>query len=341
MGIFDLIAELKKDPKPERVAKGMYFLAAGCVAGGLWNYLLISQLEDLRRSPFSLPDYFPLLALGVYLLLGLMFFLAGRGIRERAPWGRRLGQISLVLALAAMAGSSGSIGIPEFRRMQMVFALVMFGIPTVFGVLYLGRLPVKSDGFIVDPPDPNGGLSNLVDGDAPSSSPLVPGEAEKYHDSLVPFGLIGTIGAMALGMLAVFVLADQYLNQVPELMFPAFLLVFLSLIAANYLPSPFQRKRKLIASFTGGGGTWYFNGSIPFVRLMVYADGVELRIALQRYFIPYKKMSPPEKKASFFSTGLVIDSDLPGVPSRLKFVGIGMAKIVKTVRENYDQRDTV
>ena len=101
----------------------------------------------------------------------------------------------------------------------------------------------------------------------------------------------------------------------------------------NRIPSPFQKTRRVVASFTGGGGIFLFHGSWPFFRLLVYEDGLEARFMFHCFFIPYDRMAPLPEKAGFFALGLIIRSDLPGVPSRIRFFGFLLSKILDRIHE--------
>jgi hypothetical protein len=66
---------------------------------------------------------------------------------------------------------------------------------------------------------------------------------------------------------------------------------------------------------------------------MVYEDGVEVRVEFHRLFIPYNKMADLPNKIGFFGRGVLIKSDLPGVPSGIRFSGFGMKKILIVLNE--------
>jgi hypothetical protein len=115
---------------------------------------------------------------------------------------------------------------------------------------------------------------------------------------------------------------------------PTFLFIFLTPVFYNFIPSPFERERDRIASYTGGGSMFLFNATWPFFRLLIYGDGVELRVMLHRFFIPYDKLEDLPRKTGFFSRGILIKSDLPGVPSNIRFFGFGMKKILNAINQN-------
>ena len=114
---------------------------------------------------------------------------------------------------------------------------------------------------------------------------------------------------------------------------PAFFIMFFGPIIYNTFPSSFQKERSIVRSFTGGGSISLFHGYWPFFKLMVYHDGLEVRAMFHRYFIPYENMDDIPGKVGFFNRGLLIKSNLPDVPSGIRFSGFGMKKIVAVVNE--------
>ncbi len=62
-----------------------------------------------------------------------------------------------------------------------------------------------------------------------------------------------------------------------------------------------------------------------------------MRAFFQRYFIPYDKMELFSEKGDFSSKHFLIQSDLPGVPSRIRFQGFGMKKVLKTINERRER----
>ena len=115
---------------------------------------------------------------------------------------------------------------------------------------------------------------------------------------------------------------------------PTFLFIFLSPVAYNFLPSSFQKQRNPIESFTGGGSIFLFSGTWPFFKLIVYKDGLEIRVMFHRFFIPYDKMEDFPEKIGFFSRGILIKSNLPSVPSGIRFQGFGMKRVLEIVTQN-------
>jgi hypothetical protein len=127
-------------------------------------------------------------------------------------------------------------------------------------------------------------------------------------------------------------------QAIPALFLLLVLPVFVGPILYNQAASPFEQGRTVVESYTGGGSLFRMNGSWPFFRLLVYADGVELRVMFHRFFIPYDRMDGLPDKTGFFSNGLLFRSDLPGVPSSIRFYGFrakGVLALVKDKRERF------
>jgi hypothetical protein len=123
----------------------------------------------------------------------------------------------------------------------------------------------------------------------------------------------------------------------PLIFFPLFLLIFITPAIYNQTPSRFQKIRQIVSAFTGGGSLSLFNGSWPFFRMLIYGDGLEVRVFFHSYFIPYDKMAEPPRKAGFLSFGLLIKSELPGVPSRIRFSPFGMKKLLSVLNAQRDK----
>ena len=342
MSFLDFIRELRTgEPDPRKAARAMKILGWVCVLGGVWN-CAIYYLAPFDESPFNLPASYPYLALIVFLSLGVIFLLSARGIKEGAPWGKKVGQLAVVLLVASFIGAmffffpvdaiplKGN-DVPIIYIIFLVVFLAQFGVPAYFGIRYLGRLPVKDD-FYSDRRFEPELISQVTDYEVSSGSLTM---HHKYKDSFSPFGLLGTMSLLIAVPLVAILIVEKYAG--PEKMalvfLPAFLFIFLSPVVYNFLSSPFERDRSLVAAYTGGGSFFLFGGSWPFFRLIIYRDGIEVRVMFHRFFIPYDKMDDLPQKVGFFSRGILIKSDLPDVPSNIRFYGFGMNKIVEKLNE--------
>lgn len=342
MSFFDLIRELRKgEPNIKKSAKAMRILGWICVIGAVWNFA-IYFIGPFEESPFNIPDHYPYLALIILLSLGAAFFHSARGISDGASWGKKLGQLAVVLLVGVVIGATFFIfpddAIPsEPQGVSIIFIIFMvifsaqFFVPAYFGVRYLGRLPLKGNVY----PD-HRFESDTISSARPNRTDMGGQTAhDKYKDALLPFGVIGTFALLIAIPMLVILIVEKFARPegLPILFAPTFFLVFFSPIIYNYIPSPFERERDIISKHTGGGSIFLFSGSWPFFRLLIYSDGVEVRVMLHRFFIPYDKLEDLPGKIGFFSRGILIKSDLPGVPSNIRFFGFGMKKILNEMNE--------
>lgn len=342
MDFFDLINELRKGkPDIKKAEKAMKVLGWICVVGAVWNFA-IYFIAPFKESPFKLPAQYPYLALTSLLFLGTLFFRAARGIKEMESWGKKTGQVAIVLLIVVFFGfmfyvfPSNAIPMHDstFSIIFIIFiaiAFAQFAVPAFLGVRYLGRLPVQDDNY-----DARRYRSdNLAQTHTINNQREVSASNKQYKDSPFPFGIIGTFAIM----MAVFMVAILFVEKlggpelIPYVFLPAFFIMFFGPVIYNTFPSSFQKERSIVRSFTGGGSISLFHGSWPFFKLMVYHDGLEIRAMFHRYFIPYDKMDNIPDKVGFFNRGLLIKSDLPDVPSGIRFSGFGMKKIVEVVNE--------
>lgn len=339
MDFFDIIKELRKGKADiQKASKAMKILGWVCIIGGIWN-ALFDFIFPFGDNPFNLPPSYPYLALAAGIFLGFLFFLSSKAILKKEHRGKRIGQTAVLLLIVMMFsftflmfpiekfpmdGQVEKIGITIF--FAIFFA--QFGIPAYLGVRYLGRLPVI-DNETIERFEPENSIKE-IQGNTEEN------HKEKYKDSVFPFGILGTfVLIMALGMIPVFTF-ERFTNSnnFGFFFFPGFVLIFFTPIVYNYFPSPFQKRRETIAAFTGGGSIFLFTGTWPFFRLFIYEDGIEIRVMLHRFFIPYDEMGEFPDKLGFFNRGILIESNLPDVPSGIRYNGFGMSKILKILQQN-------
>lgn len=344
MDFFDVIKELRKgNPDALKTAKAMKILSAICVFGAIWNYGIYC-IGPFDKSPFTLPlEYLHLVLIGLLLLSGI-FFLAARGIVAMEPWGKRSGQLGVVLLFGLLLGfiffvlSGKSFLLLREKNTGIFFVfttlfIAQFGVLAYFGFRYLGRLPARKTDYAGAEPIHR----TISQGDLKTS----PGKPRRghviYHDSPVPFGFLGTFALLMVVPFCIIILAEKYIGPQtsPFLPFAAGFLVFFCVVFYNRLQSRFELAggRVLVASYTGGGSIMLLNGTWPFFRLLVYQDGLEIRVMLQRFFIPFDKVESLSQNKGFFNRGMLVKSNLPGVPSDIRFRCIETTEAVKIVRE--------
>lgn len=341
MSFFDLLQELRKgEPDISKAAKAMNILGWVCLVGAVWNYVMF-YVGPFEQDPFNLPPDFPYIALVSLSLLGGLFLLSGRGINARAPWGKKLAQLGVLLMIGLMIGFSifmlSMKGFSLFREelpvvfgVFMVIFIAQFGLPAYFGIRYLGRLPVNENNYAGPAYRPVAARQPEGSGRSRNSTTM----EKQYKEALFPFGVLGTFALLLAVPLAGIMLAEKYAGPevIPFLFFPLFLLVFVGPALYNRSESSFEKERTPVATYTGGGSMFLFNGSWPFFRLLVYADGVEIRVMFHRFFIPYDEMADLPEKIGFFSMGILFKSKLPDVPSSIRFYGSRSKKILEMVK---------
>ena len=341
MDYFDILRELRRgEPDIDKTAKALKVLGWLSVAGGLWNFGFY-YLAPLEKFSIKLPPNFPHIALIALAALGGLYLYASRAVKDRNPWGRTVGQTAIVLSLALIAGFAwfafhqfemprGMEEIPNLFGIVMLVVLAQFALPAYFGVRYLSRLPIAEDAraAVFKPPA------------SQTNAPPIPGAERRYKDALLPFGVFGTFLLLLAVPFAMFFLVGKLgdARRLTLMPLPMFIFVFCAPIAYNYWASPFEADRKVQASFTGGGSIFLFSGTWPFFRLLVYADGLEVRVMFHRFFIPYDQMGELPAKIGFFSRGLLIKSNLPGVPAGIRYQGFGMQKVLDVIRQHQGQR---
>lgn len=344
MDFFDILKELRSgEPDIDKAARAMKILGWICVAGAVWNFgfYFLAPLDEL---PFHLPPGYPYIALLSLLFVGALFFYASKAVKTMNPAGKQAGQLAIILLIALCVGlfyfmfSDDTFPFPDsaFPMIPIVFFVIFsaqFGLPAYYGIRYLQRLPVKQSRFGEERFGPE--IITITLDEKKDRSETAFKTRTEYKEALLPFGVFGTFALLITVPLCLFFAVEKFwvLEKAGFLFMPTILLILFGPVAYNYLPSRFQKQRRVVASYTGGGSIFLFNGSWPFFRLMVYDDGLEIRTTLHRFFIPYDKMDDFSEKVGFFSRGLLIKSKLPGVPSGIRYQGFGMKKIVQVVAE--------
>jgi len=342
MDFFDIVKELREgDPDVNKAAKAMKLMGWICVAGAIWNFT-IYYIAPFDERPFNLPPNFPYLALISFLFLGGLFLYSSQAIKEMNPIGIKTGQISIILLVVIFVGFIFLIFPTEsfpanegpFRIIFIIFCAIFFaqfGIPAYYGVRYLGRLPAQNDYFEKIKLKPHSTIT--VMGNEKSHDDSI--SPTNYKEALLPFGVFGTFALLIAIPLVSFFAIEKFgdTNQIAFPLMPTFLFIFLAPVAYNFLPSSFEKQRNPIASFTGGGSIFLFNGTWPFFRLIIYDDGLEIRVMFHRFFIPYDKMEDIPKKIGFFTRGILIKSNLPDVPTGIRYQGFGMKRIVEVITQ--------
>jgi len=348
MGLLDLLRELRtSEPDPAKAARAVRFLGWACVLAGAWNFVL-PQVAPIKESEAPFPTSYPYYALAVLGLIGSLFLLSARGISELTSWGKRAAQSGIVLLLLTTAiflfrvlpehfrFPSEEHGFPMVFHAFMAIALAQFAVPAYYGFLHLGRLPTTDD---------QSGTrlqhvtSTRIRSQARMEGARTLASVPSHKNSPSPLGIMGTFPLfIAIPLLVMLVIKKHAGPEYDALLFPlVFGCLFIAPTIFNYLPSPFEKNRTILKSYTGGGSIYLFHGSWPFFRLIVYRDALEVRVMFHRFLIPFEKMRGMQDKATFLTTGILIQSDVPGVPPRIRFGGFRMKKVLESVQATRTQ----
>ena len=347
MSFFDLLKELRKgEPDAKKAVKSMNILGWVCIAIGVWN-LVFLFFAPFEEESFNIPESYPYVAIIAMSLVGCLCILSSHGIKKEARWAILAGQSAIVLfivtiCLFALFMFRIKDLLPPILPLRIFFVVVMtfvfgqFLLPALYGIRYLAKLPKKKVNLIeqrfeIDKQETSN--ANFRDRNA------IPQE-KQYKDALLPFGIFGSFALLIACLMIPSLIVIKYVGIaiMPVVFLPGFALIFFGPVIYNTLPSPFEKDRKVLSAFTGGGSVFMFSGSWPFFKLLFYEDGIEVRVMLHRFFIPHDKMDNIPEKVGFFSRGILIKSDLPGVPSSMRFMAMGSKKAVQAIvesRRNY------
>ncbi len=325
MSLRDILVELRSGaPDAEKAARWLRYAGYACFLVAAWNavftFFNAEGMSELPMPPFFEEGLFILAAIGV------LFLISSRGVADKEPEGVTKGQVAIVLTSALiaafiywMAEMPGRMGFGHgnapggfdlFWPLACVLVSMQFFLPAYFALGYLQR------------------LKGVLASDAVSARTMPPpasSASEDHQDiychALLPFGVhITFFVVLATGMLIIFLLSSTLdAAGIHGAVFPIFLVLFFGPVLYNYIPSPFQKQRKARDAATGGGSIFFLNGTWPLFRLLIYADGIEIRFFLHAWFIPYSKLERISLSRNFLSRALLICSDLPKVPSRIRF----------------------
>ena len=329
MSLRDIISELRsKTPDAVKAARWLRYAGYACFLAAAWNAAFtFFDPEGIAELP--MPPYFNE-GLVMLVVAGGLFMLSGRGMAEKSPGAVMWGQMAIILVVALLAsfifwmmGMPGKMGFGKGQGPGEWFDLIwpaacvlvslQFFVPAFFAFGYLRRLKPVLDNH------------TAIGGMAPSAPvPGIASDQDGYCHALLPFGVhITFFVVFATGMLVIF-LVSRLVEGVGlhGVFLPMFLVLFFGPILYNYIPSPFQKQRRAVNVATGGGSIFLLNGSWPFFRLLIYPDGIEIRFFLHAWFIPYTRLASVTLNRSFLTKSLLICSDLPKVPSRIRFYSL-------------------
>jgi hypothetical protein len=329
MSLRDIITELRSGtPDPVKAARWLRYAGYACFLAAAWNAAFtFFDSEGLSKLP--LPPYFNE-GLVVLVVAGCLFILSSRGVAEKNTAAVLWGQLAIILVVALLASFSywmmwmpdktgfGDDQVPGgwfgyFWSAACVLVSLQFFVPAFFAFGYLQRLkPVIDHNTAIGVMTP------------PAPAPGIASDQDNYCHALLPFGVHTTFFVVLATGMVLIILVGHFVEGIGMhgVFLPMFLVIFFGPILYNYIPSPFQKQRRAVNVATGGGSIFLLNGSWPFFRLLIYPDGIEIRFFLHAWFIPYTRLESVTLNRSFLTKALLIRSDLPKVPSRIRFYSL-------------------
>jgi len=317
MSFLDLLGELgTEEAGPDKAAEALRFLVWVSIFGGMWN-VIIGHMFPYVEVKLGLSSKYPEVAMAAGLILATALYLSSKGLKKGAPWGRKVARLAIILFVVSVVWTMFltfySMVVPLGYSLEGLAIGVLL---TIAGVqlLLIAVLSFRCLGR----PSPRG--------------------ERKYEDALFPGGIYWT--AMVMIALPSFVAYLVWVFLGPENGESGILLTIFAMlvgsVAFNFFPSPFEQSREVVCSSTGGGSIFLFRVPWPFFRLLVFQDGLEVRVLFHRYFVPYEKMEGEPKKVGIFVRGFLIESNVPGVPSRLRFYGFRIDDLLKMISHARD-----
>jgi hypothetical protein len=168
---------------------------------------------------------------------------------------------------------------------------------------------------------------------------------ETYVEAPIPIGLHLSFIIYLLGSIRLLIyLNSKFSSGDGRVMGPEtlvlFIIIFLAPVLYNYKKSRFEKTRHAVKTRMGGGSVGLLHGTVPFFKLLIYPDALEVRIFFHAYLIPYKQMQGAPEQSGTLSRGLTIRSHLPGVPKKIVFYGLGTTDIITIIEDYKRQKKT-
>lgn len=298
----------------------------------LFSALILYLMSDSFQKSFPIAPWFHNIIIFSHSVAGTLMIIASGGLKSKKMWGKRVAQIAVVvihiLDISALLAQIFSKNIP------MTFGIIIVLVSGMTGVLssyyffrFLERIPVIDDsaksgdaGYdhkFADLPGPESFNPEAKNIDGVFNALAIPSEVVK---------IIGIfLCAFSLVMYLIFKLAVIFpsdLQNMDKIMIGKGLILiiiifmFVVMPIYNYFPSPFQKARKIVRSFTSQSNIHYS----PFSRVLLYRDGLEIRGFFKSIFITYDLIKSVENDTGFLSDGsTTIKHQLKNVPSKITF----------------------
>lgn len=149
---------------------------------------------------------------------------------------------------------------------------------------------------------------------------------DRFSYSAVPFSIITAwfLFSCAPILILLYLATSEKISRTGGGIFFAAVLLFNFVGPAIYSkrPTPFQGGRTPIGYFAlrGVGPLFYYNYPS---WVLIFTDGIEVRVFYHCFFIPYEHVTSPPGKKGFFHKHLRIKTDIPGFPGDLRLYSAG------------------
>lgn len=314
----ELIGRLRsEEPRAEVAAMVARWFGLACLAGVGWNLMVVWVMSPdsfpirLHKESVAVSAVLMVLAGGVALVAA-----SGLGVHiARGVW----------WAKVALWTCAGAIGVflwglwtattflgPEFftivGRVILTFFAAQFAIVGWFALGYLDRLAAAH-------PEEEFAFGVSQDDRIPS-----PAKDSPYREGPFPWSVQVTFLISTAGFVGtVLVLQKLFgMDWVAWVALPGILALFVGPFSWNELKSSFEREREVLATYRVGISLLLFNATVPFCKVLVYRDGVEIRVQYTRFFLPYDRLTSPPSLEGILSGTVVFKSRLPGVPESIR-----------------------
>ena len=330
------------DQAPTPAIAGRYFRQGGInhvIMGIFWAAIVGFLAWGLGlKQARGLPTFFwwfmPLAAFQI--IAGAMMLMTAYGIRQRAGWIKALGRSAALITYMDQALFIVGFWLFVFysRFIWKSLLAIIFG--AIISAAFLSIIFLSGWSFHqflrwFDRLDPGAA-------EVPSNEPAVVADRpapdpKTYIHALVNLGEVGFRGILGIVVIVAIILGLLLHNLKPALI-TAVTLFLGTTVALLFAPkiyyrrqTPFERERQVLADFYGTG-----------MRLLVYADGIEVREYFRAIFIRYDWLEELPDKMGFWDSAIPLRTALPAVPADLQFNGNNMSRVLETIktrREKY------
>lgn len=327
--LLELIWRLRTDvPRLNVTIRTVRGFGIVCLGTVIWNALVVWALPG-DTLPLPVRSAEMGYAAGLIGLAGGLALVAahrlgtdlssGVWLAKGALWGLLAGLGAILAALWSFSFVGAPVWFGLVARIMMVLVVAQFAVPAWFAMGYLTRLEqvCERNGVMIDEPAEN-----------------VSSAGTSYREGLFPWGVQATfVGSMALALGGILVIQKSLgMGWGGWMVFPVVAILFVVPLAWNELRSSFQSGREVVASYRVGISLLLFNATAPFCKLLVYRDGLELRVQYNRFFLPYAELSSPLSLEGLLSGTILLKSRLPGVPETIRIHSPKAAAILEMMK---------